>query len=333
MIPELARHDASGMHRVYDGWPEIAARSYGAHGEVDAGGADHIVFAGMGGSGTVGDVLAAVLSKTGVHVTNVKGYLLPGTAGPGTLVVATSVSGDTDETLTALERAAGAGCRTLAVSSGGRMEEFCSRNGIEHRRVGMDHSPRASLAGYLYAVIGMLGPALPIGRAEVDESISEMRRLRGEISAGAPEEGNAALGLARWITGIPVVYYPSGLQAAAVRFKNCLQENAKAHAMAEDVIEACHNGVVAWERGSACQPVLVRGRDDYSKTRERWRVLAEHFAAAGIDFRAVDSAGGGILSKVVNLIYVLDYASIYLAALRGIDPTPVESVDSIKARM
>lgn len=76
---------------------------------------------------------------------------------------------------------------------------------------------------------------------------------------------------------MPVIYYPWGLQAAAIRFKNSLQENAKMHAIAEDVIEACHNGVVAWEKQSNFKPILLRGQDDYIKTKERWEILKDFF--------------------------------------------------------
>ena len=82
--------------------------------------------------------------------------------------------------------------------------------------------------------------------------------------------------LAEWLDDTPVIYYPFGLYAAAVRFKNSLQENAKKHAMIEDVIEACHNGIVAWEKDSNLKPILIRGSDDYIKTKERWNIIKEY---------------------------------------------------------
>lgn len=319
------------MHKVYERWPEIAAESYNSHERVDLAGVDHVVFAGMGGSGTVGDIFAAILSKTDIHVSSVKGYLLPETIDSSTLVVATSVSGNTDETLTVLKTAAESDCIVLAASSGGKMERFCSENAINHRKIKEMHSPRSSLVGYLYSLIGILEPVLPIGKSEVGESVKKMQEMQKKISVCNTD--NPSLNLARWIGGIPVIYYPFGLQSAAVRFKNCLQENAKQHAMTEDVIEACHNGIVSWERESNCQPILIRGRDDYVKTRERWDMLERYFEGKNIDFYTVDSVNGGILSKIINLVYVLDFASIYLAVISGIDPTPVKSVDHIKSEM
>ncbi len=325
--------DAGGMHVVYDRWPEIGQEQFGADLEpVGDRRTGHVVFAGMGGSGTISDLFASILSKTGIHVDVVKGYLLPGTADPDSLVVATSISGDTVETLTVLEQAKRAGCDTISFSNGGRMKKFCLENGMQFREVPMYHSPRASFTSFLYSMLKVLLPILPVSRADIAGSLAGMRSLRDVIYSGNAS-GNAALDLARWLPGIPVVYYPWGLEAAAIRFKNSLQENAKMHVMAEDVIEACHNGIVPWSAGPDIKPVLIRGRDDYVKTQERWEILKEFFESRNIDYREVYSQDGSILAKLINLIYLLDYTSIYRAVLYGIDPTPVGAIRFIKNKV
>jgi len=103
--------------------------------------------------------------------------------------------------------------------------------------------------------------------------------------------------------------------------------------MMEDVIEACHNGIVAWEESSNVQPILLQGVDDYIKTKERWKVLKEYFNEYNIDFYEIFSIPGSILSKIINLIYVLDYSSIYLSVLSGKDPSPIKSIDFVKNRI
>ena len=103
---ELEKYDPSEMHKVYDRWSDIARKAYESDLEsVYFKDIDHIVFSGMGGSGAIGDLFFSILSKTSLHVTVVKGYLLPNTVDSKTLVVATSVSGDTAETLSTLESA------------------------------------------------------------------------------------------------------------------------------------------------------------------------------------------------------------------------------------
>ena len=100
----LDKIDSYGMYKIYDEWPQIARKSYDAGiAEVDFKDITHIVFAGMGGSGALHDVFAAILSKTNVHVSVVKGYHLPSTVNSQTLVVTTSISGNTVETLSVLE--------------------------------------------------------------------------------------------------------------------------------------------------------------------------------------------------------------------------------------
>ena len=142
-----------------------------------------------------------------------------------------------------------------------------------------------------------------------------------------------SLKLAMWLDGIPMIYYPWGLQTSAVRFKNSLQENNKMHAIAEDVVEACHNGIVAWEKENNVTPILIEGVDDHIKTKERWNVLKVYFQENKINFYELISTEGSILTKIINLIYILDYSSIYLAILSNTDPSPVNSIDYIKKKI
>jgi len=102
----------------------------------------------------------------------------------------------------------------------------------------------------------------------VEEAISSLEITRNNIFSNNLTEDNISLKLADWIKGIPLIYYPWGLQSAAIRFKNSLQENSKIHVITEDVIESCHNGIVAWKKNSNVQPILIRGNDDHIKTIE-----------------------------------------------------------------
>jgi len=331
---DLEKYDPSGMHKVYDRWPQIAKEAYESNLEpVDFNDIDHIVFSGMGGSGAIGDLFSAILSKTDVHVNVVKGYLLPKTVNSNTLVVTTSVSGNTVETITTLESAHKLNCKIIAFSSGGKMESFCSKNGIEFRKIQELHSPRASFTNYVYSVLKVMNSNLTIEKHDIGESLEELENLSKQISSSNLSETNPSLSLANWINGIPLIYYPWGLQAAAIRFKNSLQENVKCHVIAEDVIEACHNGIVAWEKPSNVKPILIRGEDDYIKTKERWEILKEHLEGSKIECKEVFSVNGNILSKLICLIYLLDYSSIYFAALSGIDPTPIDAIDFIKSKL
>ena len=144
---------------------------------------------------------------------------------------------------------------------------------------------------------------------------------------------NESLDLAKFVKGAVCIYYPGGFQSVAIRYKNSLQENTKIHAMTEDVIESSHNGIVAWEKKSIIQPVLIQGKDDHFKTLERWKILEEFFENKEIDFKKIESLDGSILTKITNLIYLLDYSTIYSSVLNNIDPSPVSSIDFIKKKL
>lgn len=322
------------MSEIYNKWPEYSLEAFNTKQQtIDKDNIDHIVFAGMGGSGSLGDFFSSILSKENIHVSIVKGYLLPKTVDSKTLVVTTSVSGNTVETLTVLDSARKLDCKLVAFSSGGKMRDYCLKYDIEYRDIPLIHSPRASFPTFLFSILNTLDSIMPIKKEDVRESLAELNKLRDKISTENLNDENEALALAKWIKGIPAIYYPFGLQSAATRFKNSLQENAKIHAFIEDVVETSHNGIVAWERPVDVKPIILRGQDDFVKTKERWEILKEFFGQKGIDYREIFSINGSIFSKLINLIYFLDFVSIYLAVLSKIDPSPVSSIDFVKSRL
>lgn len=333
-LSTLEKYDLQKMYKIYDRWPDIAKESFESDQNfIDFNNVDHIVFAGMGGSGTIGSVFSSILSKSNIHVSVVKGYVLPKTVDEETLVVTTSVSGNTIETLTVLDSAKKNNCKVIAFSSGGKMEEYSHKNKISYRKIPIVHSPRVSFTSFLYSMLKVLNGIIPIPKEQVNESIKEMYRLKNEISSENLSENNPALSLAKSINEIPLIYYPVGLESAAIRFKNSLQENSKSHAMTEDIVEACHNGIVSWEQSSNVMPILIQGEEDYIKTKERWMVVKEFFQSKNIEYKEVFSGDGNILTKLIRLIYLLDYSTIYRAVLLKIDPTPVDSIDFIKKRL
>jgi glucose/mannose-6-phosphate isomerase len=258
------------MSEVYDIWPQIATDSFSTNfSKVDIKNIDHIVFAGMGGSGTIGDLFASILTKTDIHVSVIKGYLLPKTVDNNTLVVTTSISGNTSETISILKNVEKVNAKFVALSSGGIMEKFCMDKNVTYYKIKEYHSPRASFVGFLYSALNILEQIIPVKKTDVSESIQSLFNMQRTISSKNLNKTNEALQIAEWIKEIPMVYYPWGLQSAAIRFKNSMQENAKMHIMTEDVIEACHNGVVAWDKPKNIQPILIQGKDDYVKTKER----------------------------------------------------------------
>ena len=213
------------------------------------------------------------------------------------------------------------------------MEKKCKENSIPYYNIKMNHSPRASFGIFLYSILNILGDALPIQKSEVIESLEKMEELQKNINSDNLNEENLSLSLAKNIDSNPLIYYPDGLKAAAIRFKNSLQENSKIHTSIEDVIEASHNSISTWENNNNFKPILLQGANDYIKTKERWQIIKDYFKSKNIEYAEVFSVDGNIISKLVCLIYLLDYTSIYFAVLSKIDPSPVDAIDFIKRKL
>jgi len=170
------------MYKIYDKWPQIARESFESNQDsVDFNNVNHIVFAGMGGSGAIGDTFSSLLSKTKIHLDVVKGYLLPKTVDSNTLVVAISVSGNTAETMSVLDSANKLGSKIIAFSSGGKMQKYCTKNKIEYRNIPQHHSPRTSFTSYLYTMLKALHSTLYIKKQDIMQSIAELEKLHQSI--------------------------------------------------------------------------------------------------------------------------------------------------------
>jgi len=333
-IENLNSIDVKKMYQVYDEWPEISQNAYNTKLEpIEISNINHIIFAGMGGSGAICDIFSSIFSKSSLHISVIKGYVLPKTVNKNTLVVTISVSGNTVETLAILKQAKNIGCKIISFSSGGEIKKFSQENNLEYRKIEQIHSPRSSFSNYLFGILKVLKPVLPIDEKDILDSIEQLKITRNNISSKNLTESNKSLSLAYDIKGIPMIYYPFGLMAAAIRFKNSLQENAKQQSMTEDILEACHNGIIAWEKPSLVQPILIEGKDDFIKTKERWGIMREYFQMNKISFKEIFSIDGNILTKLINLIYVLDYATLYYSVIIKTDPSPTKSIDFIKSKL
>ena len=334
-LSKMKKVDASKMFETYDNWAELTRIAYDSDKiSLDFKKFDHIVLAGMGGSGTICDVFSSILSKTNIHTSVIKGYNLPRTVNKNTLVISVSVSGNTKETLSILKKAHQLKTSVISFSSGGKLQDFSIKNNLNHVKINMVHSPRASLPIYLYQMLKILEDFIPLEEKDIFKSINELKNTTKNINSSNLTKSNSSLNLAKWITKTPVIYYPLGLQSAAIRFKNNLQENCKMQAITEDVVEACHNGIVGWEKQASCfKPILIHGNNDFIKTKETQKIIKEFFFEKNIEFKEIYTNHSGILSKIINLIYILDYTTIFRAILSNTDPSPVKAIEYIKSKL
>ena len=205
----LEKYDSEGMHYAYDTWPDLARDAYNSELQpIDFKNIDHVVFSGMGGSGAIGDLFSSMLSKTDIHTTVVKGYTLPKTVDKNTLVVCTSVSGNTDETLSILKKCTELNCKTIGFSSGNTLESICEKNNIEHRQIPITHSPRTSFPSYVFSILKTIRTIVPIREDEISSCLRNLENVKNEIYSKNLSNDNPSVNLANWISGIPVIYYP-----------------------------------------------------------------------------------------------------------------------------
>lgn len=341
----FAATDPSGALRAVvstAGQVRAAIEVAGAAGPLPERSFTSIVFCGMGGSGLGGDLVAALASASGrVPVVVHKSYGLPAFAGPRTLVIASSYSGGTEETVDAMRRARDAGAWGIAIASGGALAAEAEQAGWLVLRPEGGLMPRYAL-GWLIGLPVAICERLGLVAAEPgwrDDVPALLDRRAAEWGAARPEAENAAKQLARKLEGrFPVVWGAQGVSAvAATRWRNDLNENAKVYAHAATLPELDHHEIVGFAaEGRDGRPearralVCLREPDERPEIAARF---AETVREVKADFELVahvTASGPGPLARFVDLALLGGFVSCYLAVLRGVDPAPVASIFRLK---
>jgi glucose/mannose-6-phosphate isomerase len=298
----------------------------------------NVVVCGMGGSGIAGDVLRSLYQdRSRVPIIVSKGYVLPEFVGRDTIVVALSFSGDTDETLMAFDDAVRIGARVVAVSAGGELKVRAEEEGVPHVAIPSDVAvPRAAL-GYLAAApIGILDAAqvIPTASAAIAETGAALRVQVAALGPDRPAAENDAKSLAAWVGArTALVWAPEGIgETAALRWKNQLNENAKVPAFVGTLPELDHNEIEGWSagRGEGFALVVLRPAHEAGWVARRVAATLAALGGSGVDVREVRGREGSPMTRLFSLIALGDYVSVYLAILRGVDPTPVPVLTKLK---
>jgi glucose/mannose-6-phosphate isomerase len=297
-----------------------------------------MVVAGMGGSAIGADVLRAYLvgkGKRPVHVC--RDYKLPAFVGPGTLVVVSSYSGNTEEALSCLEDAVAKGAQMVCISTDGVVLERARALNLPHAVIPAGLPPRGAL-GYSFAPLLALASAVGYCAHDADEygeCVKVLDRLIGVYSV--PDSGNEAVALAgELVDRIPLIYTSNRLDTVGVRWRGQLSENSKKLAFANVLPEMNHNEIMGWEvEDASMKPgvVFLRWAGDNEQMEKRFRYLAEVVGEKADLVSEYTGEGKGFLSQMFSLIVLGDYVSVYLALLRGVDPTPVGTIEKLKVRL
>ncbi|MFH2103934.1 MAG: bifunctional phosphoglucose/phosphomannose isomerase [Chloroflexota bacterium] len=307
----------------------------------ETGGIRQVVIAGMGGSAIGADLLAAyILPSCPVPVIIQRDYGLPAFAeGPQTLVIASSHSGNTEETLDSFARAQETGCCAIAVCTGGRLAENALSAGVPVWRFKHQGQPRAAIGysfGLLLSIFSRLG-LIPDPAEELAGAVAAMQAQQARLRAAIPVSENPAKRLAGQLVGRWVNVYGSGILApVARRWKGQVNELAKAGAGFEVLPEADHNalaGLLNPDILMQTTTLFLRAVSDHPRNRLRTDLTRQAFMVAGLNSDVYEAQGESHLAHAWTALHFGDYTAFYLAMAYGMDPTPVSALEDFKAAM
>ncbi|MBU1878701.1 MAG: bifunctional phosphoglucose/phosphomannose isomerase [Chloroflexi bacterium] len=325
--------------------PQQCAQAWEAvQGVVLPEGYDHpdgVVVLGMGGSAIGGDLASALARpESPAPCVVCRDYTLPAWVGPRTVVIASSYSGNTEETLTAFEQAVDRGARLVVLTTGGTLLARALELGLPRLTFSYQAQPRATLG---YSFIYLVGLFQKLGLlADKQHDMTEAQRvlehLQPTVDITVPLTENPARQLAAfWRDHFVVVYGAEHLGPVARRWRGQVAENSKTWAAYEELPELDHNAVVGYEHPATLRDnvavVLLNSTLYHPRIQVRVRATAELLARRQVTHQILQVQGESPLAQMLWAIHYGDFASYYLALLYGADPTPVEAIVYLKERL
>ncbi|MFW5914153.1 MAG: bifunctional phosphoglucose/phosphomannose isomerase, partial [Thermoplasmatota archaeon] len=337
-LDHMSSVDPSGMVDEIAAFPDhleyALCSDLGLEGSVNG-----VCICGMGGSAIGADILSdLVASRSRSFISVVRGAELPGWLGPEDLVIAVSYSGNTREVLGAFDEALEKRLPLMAITSGGELMDRCRARGVPFSPVPGEYQPRAAL-GHLMGSLACVLERQGVARlsSEMSDLVPSLREYASRMDREVPEHENPAKRLARLLHGrLPVVYSSPTFRSVGTRWQTQINENAKMLAFSGEFPECNHNHIVGWLEGGVgdrCRPLFLRAGSDPPFICDLMETTIEVMEDGGKDPLMVELEGQGRLHSLLTGIMLGDWVSYYLAMLRGVDPTPVESIAELKRRM
>jgi len=301
---------------------------------------ENIVFTGMGGS-----ALAALLAKTWPGFTVpfevTRGYHLPAYVGPKTLVVASSYSGNTEETLSALDEAIKAGAHIVCVSSGGKLADLAKENDLLWIELPQAAQPRFAVLYSFKAFVTILERAGFVNHTSAEKEIHQtalfLKKHLEAFSPTIPASKNPAKKLALDIIGLsPVVYGGPLMAPVAYKWKISFNENAKNVAWWNEFPEFNHNEFLGWSSHPVDKPYAVidlRSSFEHERVQKRFDLTAKLLSGRRPAPHTVQAEGDTLLEQLLYTMALGDFVSLYMGLLNGLNPTPVELIEKFKVEL
>jgi glucose/mannose-6-phosphate isomerase len=330
-IKAIEEVDKGDMLGILEGFPDQCHRALKL-GETFSppGEFDKVIVVGMGGSGVAGDLLKHFLKKPVFVVKEAKTPLF---TDERTLLIAVSYSGNTIETISALEDGLAKGAKALCLSSGGRLGEIASKRDLPFIQIPGGIQPRLAL-GYLFLPLLVTMRQINNKDKELQEMIFILKKQAQKFKKGVSIQENPAKQLAqRLYQKVPLIWGVEGVtDVVAKRWKNQFNENSKQPAFWNSLPELLHNEVESFTLDRLQgHIILLRSHLDteYTKQIELLKVI---FKEKGVSFEEVWAEGMSKIAQVFSLIYLGDFVSAYLGVLNKVDPTPVEVIKHLKVK-
>jgi glucose/mannose-6-phosphate isomerase len=339
----LATADPQDMRALIEGLPEQIEQAWraGLEWPLPSGlrAPGRVLVAGVGGSAIGGDIVAALaMTRSLVPVQVLRGYESPPLDGDA-LLVASSFSGETRETLAAVTSPGAEAAMRLAITSGGALAALAVERGWPAFCYAFDGPPRSALGWGtfpLLAILSRLG-ALATSDGDVAAAVHDLRQAGSDWVPAVLEPANLAKQLAGAVAGRAVlVIGAAALEAAARRWAGQLNENAKQWALWAALPEADHNLIIALEghpAGEQPHVVLLDAVALQARDREHVALTAETLAEAGVPYEVVTLQSSTLLGALIEACHLADWVSLYAAVLNGVDPMSVEALARFKLRL
>lgn len=296
---------------------------------------DRILVLGMGGSGIGGRFLGGLLGDTcTVPIASGHDYRIPAWVGPTTMVLACSYSGNTEETLAALDAAVAKGAQVRALTSGGKLKALADAHGWPVLTVPGGHPPRSQFG---WAVTGLLHHFVALGHrpADAPDVLADTEAAAALLVA----QSDAILDQAgQWADLLssrsPMLYGDAAIEPVLIRWRQQLNENAKRLCNHHVFPEMNHNELVGWESGDASIAALfLHTEEDHARTAERMRLCKAIFTDAGAAVSEVSAIGTTRLQRWMHLVHLGDWLSLLMAERGGVDPVDIRHIDYLKGEL